>query len=115
MSNGSVMELVDREDLKSSASGRVGANPTAATIIERLNMAKNKSKTGQCHYCGVTVSKDPYSPIKGTLDHKFPKGKGGTSHPLNIVLACRSCNYDKGSMSYAEFTAILAARKERRF
>lgn len=32
MTYGSVLELVDREDLKSSAFGRIGASPIAATI-----------------------------------------------------------------------------------
>jgi 5-methylcytosine-specific restriction endonuclease McrA len=47
----------------------------------------------KCQYCFEKLS------IKElTLDHVYPKSKGGGDHHENLVLACRCCNRAKGSI-----------------
>src|SRR5260221_4894948 len=43
----------------------------------------------RCYYCGKTIKKT-YE-----IDHIIPVSRGGTNHPSNIVLACKSCNASK--------------------
>lgn len=33
--------------------------------------------------------------------------RGGTNHISNLVVACRSCNQQKGAMSYVDFIKIM--------
>jgi 5-methylcytosine-specific restriction endonuclease McrA len=46
---------------------------------------------------------DPSSEFYPTRDHKIPKSRGGANHKTNIVLACASCNNEKGDMPPQEF------------
>lgn len=51
----------------------------------------------ECQYCGHTkTAKDL------TIDHVFPKSRGGKSTWDNIVAACRSCNTKKDNRTPAE-------------
>lgn len=44
-----------------------------------------------CAQCGLRFSKRR----QPTIDHTFPKSKGGTNHDFNIKLMCKPCNLDK--------------------
>jgi 5-methylcytosine-specific restriction endonuclease McrA len=55
------------------------------TLNRRALIARD---LGICQYCGKEGD---------TIDHIFPRSKGGTHTWDNIVLACRACNYKKGS------------------
>lgn len=51
-----------------------------------------------CPYCLETF------PLKkATKDHLFPKSRGGSSEPSNIVLACKHCNNEKGALTPQEY------------
>lgn len=62
-----------------------------------------------CYYCRRIV--DPNTQAKGetnhrylaTLDHKFPKARGGSNHHDNLVMSCGECNRAKGDMTAEEF------------
>ena len=43
-----------------------------------------------CHYCGQPAS---------TIDHVWPKSRGGDDHRNNLVRACSTCNSSKGTRS----------------
>lgn len=60
-----------------------------------------------CHYCGAAgscwwprlLSGRPGAWVAFTgleLDHVTPESRGGSSDPDNLVLACRTCNRQKG-------------------
>ncbi len=46
----------------------------------------------RCQYCG-----DKKGAGELTLDHIFPRSRGGDNSPVNIVTACVGCNQRKGS------------------
>ncbi|QPJ65950.1 MAG: HNH endonuclease [Candidatus Nitrohelix vancouverensis] len=48
-----------------------------------------------CQYCG-----DTRQPL--TLDHVFPKSKGGEAKWDNVVIACKPCNLKKGNRTVVE-------------
>ncbi len=56
---------------------------------------------GMCAYCGAKVQMQPpkqLKPIKATRDHFIPRSHGGGDGPGNVVLACHSCNTQKGGL-----------------
>lgn len=46
----------------------------------------------QCQYCGSY-----FNPDQLTVDHVFPKSRGGSNNWTNLVAACKKCNQKKGS------------------
>jgi len=48
----------------------------------------------ECWYCSADLPKD-----KLTIEHVLNVVDGGSHHPHNLVLACRSCNVLAGRMS----------------
>lgn len=67
-----------------------------------------KDKGNICHYCHLDMT----SRLDlRTLDHKIPKSKGGSNREDNILIACRDCNFEKGSMDYDDYIALVKERK----
>lgn len=58
-----------------------------------------------CYYC-----KKPTPYVIREAEHKIPLSRGGLHSASNIVMSCKSCNLDKGTMTDTEFFADLAAR-----
>lgn len=58
----------------------------------RKNVLRRDKST--CQYCGAKEEL--------TLDHVFPKSRGGPSSWTNVVVACRSCNVRKGARTPEE-------------
>ncbi|NMB08507.1 MAG: HNH endonuclease [Tissierellia bacterium] len=59
----------------------------------------------RCFYCKKDLK---YRQI--TLDHYFPKSKGGTKEIFNLVLSCKKCNRLKGNkipINYEEIIIIM--------
>ena len=52
-----------------------------------------------CHICGANTSQEfSWSdPRSATVDHKFPRARGGAHHWDNVATACLRCNLSKGS------------------
>ncbi len=51
----------------------------------------------RCQYCG-----ERKLPATLTLDHIYPRSRGGDNSPLNIVTACLACNNRKGNRTPEE-------------
>lgn len=60
-------------------------------MTNRLRFEILKRDNFTCMYCGATDG-------KLEVDHIFPKSKGGTDNPDNLITACRSCNVGKSNM-----------------
>jgi 5-methylcytosine-specific restriction endonuclease McrA len=48
-----------------------------------------------CQYCGIKQK-------KMTIDHVYPKSRGGKTNFENCVAACKSCNNSKGNRTPSE-------------
>ena len=71
--------------------------------FSRRNLMKRDRQT--CQYCGAQPG-----PAKLTIDHVFPKAKGGRASWLNCVLACFECNLKKGDKTLEESGLKLRTR-----
>lgn len=60
--------------------------PYNKIVLSRHNIMKRDSKT--CQYCGCSHNL--------TIDHVFPKSRGGKDTWENLVTACDDCNVKKG-------------------
>lgn len=62
------------------------------------NIAKVKSD-GCCWYCGKEVA----NKSELTIDHVFPRSKGGTNEFSNIIMVCKHCNSSKRNTDLLEW------------
>lgn len=60
----------------------------------------------RCAYCGS--DQGPFE-----FDHLFPRSRGGSDQPNNIVLACEPCNRSKRDMTLMEWVASLLPDEQR--
>lgn len=51
----------------------------------------------QCHYCGCETNTTVNSPRQATKEHVVPRSYGGANSINNYVLACASCNNERGT------------------
>lgn len=63
------------------------------------NMAKLRDDNRHCWYCGCEVA----SPKELTIDHIFPRSKGGSNDTDNIFLVCKKCNSSKRDKDLLEW------------
>ena len=77
-------------------------NKTHEVIMKTHNITKSGVDLGVCAYCKTTL--DDYS---RTVDHLYPKSRGGKLSNSNKVPCCGNCNKLKGSMSIVEFSRAL--------
>ncbi|NTG86182.1 HNH endonuclease [Agrobacterium rhizogenes] len=74
-----------------------------STARQALPMSTKKlvaeRDTHRCVYCG-----DIEGPFH--FDHLFPRSRGGSDKPDNIVIACAPCNLAKGDKTLLEWMAI---------
>jgi len=63
--------------------------------FSRMNVYQRDRFT--CQYCGI---KFPWGEL--TYDHLVPRARGGRTHFLNIVTACKPCNARKGHLTCDE-------------
>jgi 5-methylcytosine-specific restriction endonuclease McrA len=85
--------------------------PVPSVIRRRtyINVRRRRNATGmkrmkiymrdkyRCQYCG-----DRKKPNELTLDHIFPRSRGGDNSPVNIVTACVPCNTRKSNRTPEE-------------
>lgn len=89
-----------KQDVKAA-----GGKHTREEIDAVLELQK-----GRCIYCNAlfTAAKRP------TRDHLVPLFYGGTAWPLNLVLACHSCNSRRGEIPFRTFCRLLSPRQNER-
>jgi 5-methylcytosine-specific restriction endonuclease McrA len=63
---------------------------------------------GRCQYCGALTERGGWAQgvdpcTQANVDHIIPRSSGGGDGPLNVVLACKSCNSAKRAKSLEEF------------
>lgn len=60
----------------------------------RLRALVRQRARDRCEYCGLRQEHLPV--FRFHIDHIRPKKHGGSDDPLNLALACNSCNLHKG-------------------
>jgi len=65
--------------------------------LMQLNVAKIKNNNF-CWYCGKELPPDQL-----TIDHVFPRSKGGDNDMDNLIMVCKHCNSSKGNMDLFEW------------
>jgi 5-methylcytosine-specific restriction endonuclease McrA len=60
-----------------------------------------------CQYCGLTKETHEL-----TFDHVIPRSLGGKTNWNNVVTACGSCNFKKGSKSLSEINMLPIMKPE---
>ncbi|MEO1232384.1 MAG: HNH endonuclease [Myxococcota bacterium] len=63
---------------------------------------------GSCQYCGTSLKRR-----EATIDHVFPRSRGGRTQWTNVVVACLACNQLKGDRTPEEAGLQLARTPER--
>ncbi|PIQ97574.1 MAG: HNH endonuclease [Nitrospinae bacterium CG11_big_fil_rev_8_21_14_0_20_56_8] len=71
----------------------VRRNRKNRVAFSKKNILRRDNYT--CQYCG-----DSDSTL--TIDHIFPKSRGGIAEWRNVVVACKPCNLRKGNRTLAE-------------
>lgn len=64
------------------------------------------TQKGVCAYCKAVLNKQ-----NATVDHATPLSRGGYNKRSNYVLACKKCNFDKGTKTKSEFEKEIRQRK----
>ena len=57
-----------------------------------ISLEDLRSMDGRCCWCGENVPNG-----LGTREHLIPKSNGGQNHRINLALACRPCNSNRGN------------------
>ena len=70
----------------------------------RLSILKRDNYT--CYYCGVNTA--------NSVDHLTPLDKGGDDNFTNLVAACSTCNYSKGSRTEEQYIKDRNRKHKRR-
>lgn len=69
--------------------------------LMQFNVAKIR-ENDFCWYCGRHMSPD-----KLTIDHVFPRSKGGGNDMDNIIMVCKNCNSSKSNMDLFQWYATV--------
>jgi 5-methylcytosine-specific restriction endonuclease McrA len=77
--------------------------PYERSSLSRKNILLRDQYT--CQYCGRQLP-----PSELTLDHVYPRSRGGESAWENLVACCRSCNHEKGNRTPEEARMPLLRR-----
>lgn len=67
-------------------------NTMASEIMSRLQPDKNI-----CYYCTKDITN------RRTKEHIIPVSKGGNNKEINLVYACRECNYRRGNKDLGDY------------
>lgn len=87
-------KYANRRARRLNAGGRIGKYDVLEKYIRQR---------GLCFYCNCDVSTGFH------IDHYIPLSKGGTNDPSNIVIACPSCNLEKGDKFPDQFKRVARA------
>lgn len=104
---GQAMRLYDRLEAvrRDRERGRLAAAYGPELRFVSDLWAGTDARTGAirwCFYCGERPA--------WQREHKIPRSRGGPDHHSNIVMACMTCNRNKGTMTVDEYRSSLERR-----
>lgn len=68
---------------------------TKSSVLRRRMLAE--AQNWRCAYCAAEMVDAAGQPNAATVDHVAPRAVGGRDDPLNLVVACLSCNGARGA------------------
>lgn len=86
--------------------------PVRSFTLSRAQQVFDKCG-GICVYCVKPMLSPGLpgdDPMGFSIDHDVPRSRGGSNRLANLVGAHKRCNNEKGSLTGAEYRAVLAAR-----
>lgn len=112
------VEVWDDENVVHTSKGAYPI-PVVIRLTYYLDLIKKREKSGskrfsiykrdkfKCAYCGEKIT----DLSKLTLDHIYPKSRGGRNTPDNLVTCCYVCNHRKGDRTPEEARMKLLVPK----
>lgn len=90
------------------ATSRTGTTEWFNISRQVLRDAQDRGQT-QCIYCPVTLDYiNRRAPNGAQVDHIVPHNKGGSDHPSNLLVCCRTCNISKGNRAAPKPKTVMA-------
>lgn len=75
-----------------------------------LKSILSEAQNHRCCWCGKPVDANGPRDDRPTFEHLIPLSKGGADTPANLVIACYSCNQQRGN---ADFPPSAVTRRKR--
>ncbi|MGP5022373.1 HNH endonuclease [Glutamicibacter arilaitensis] len=92
------------------ASSRTGTTEWFNVSRRVLREALATGQT-QCIYCHTPLNfENRRAPNGAQVDHVIPHSKGGSDHPSNLIVCCRTCNISKGNRAAPKKKTVLASK-----
>jgi len=88
-------------------------NPGDRIRLKKLRSEIYLKQGGLCYYCKKAMNPKAYygrCESAPTLDHVIPVSLGGNNELENLVVSCKACNIDKGSLTVREYALIKVLR-----
>ena len=85
-------------------------------ISSSIRKLVRERASGCCEYC---LSQEDFSPERFSIEHIYPRSKGGSSNLENLALSCQGCNNCKYTKTHAcdpvtkEFVRLYHPRQDR--
>lgn len=93
-----IKQNVELGDLEAQVNENMGTSgPRTRSLLYRMYKKR-------CAYCGCELTLKSF-----TVDHFFPKSKGGKASLKNIKPSCGFCNNLKANMTVGEFRKLLSS------
>lgn len=85
---------------------------TSSDGIKKVHRRLMEKDGERCFYCNRKLSQFKYlggtlPPDARTIDHVYPRIRGGETTFNNLVIACFECNIRKGDLLFTEFVSAL--------
>lgn len=58
-----------------------------------------------CPYCGIPMARKGRRCV--SRDHVLPRSRGGARRASNVLIVCRTCNFDKADRTLGEWLKLL--------
>lgn len=97
-------EMPTKETIQNA--GYTGFNAKIAYRCARniwLRTRLSESQNWKCAWCGCVCTHEKGKKHSITIEHVIPKSMGGADDWENMVMACHSCNNNRGTMSVEDF------------
>jgi 5-methylcytosine-specific restriction endonuclease McrA len=92
-----------RDEWNKNRLERVDRQSDGSVSVRFVNDLINKSQ--KCPYCLAKMAEH-----EKTLDHIIPIAKGGLHSAINIIVCCRTCNFQKRDLSFPEWLGRLSSK-----